>query len=221
MKVIIVGCGRIGSTLAHQMYKKGHHVTVIDQHVSAFDHLPGDFQGRMIEGDALVKNVLQRAEIEQANALAAVTRSDSLNAVLAHLAKTEYQVPRVVARNFDPRQRALQEAFHVPVAGSAGWRVQRIEDMLSDVPLRVIYSDANANFGVYQLRITAGWHGRSLQEIFPDHETRILALTRDNQPIPLPYTQALETGDLIYLNSNSEEIAALQNRLDVREEKTA
>jgi trk system potassium uptake protein len=220
MRVIIVGCGRIGSTLADQMYKKEHHVTVIDQNGSAFDNLPGDFQGRMIEGDVLVKNVLQRAEIEHANALAAVTRSDSLNAVIAHIARTEHHVPKVVVRNYDPRQRALQETFNVPIVGSAGWRVQRIEELLSDDEfLHVVYSDSIAKFGVYQLRVTDTWHGCSIQELFPDNERKILALTRDDQSIPLPYTQTLKSGDLIHLSANSEEIAGLRNRLNVREEK--
>ncbi|HNB54738.1 MAG TPA: NAD-binding protein, partial [Anaerolineales bacterium] len=74
MKVIIVGCGRVGSALAHQLNKKGHLVTVIDQNAAAFNALPNDFHGRLVEGDALVKNVLQRAEIAQADGLVAVTR---------------------------------------------------------------------------------------------------------------------------------------------------
>ena len=86
------------------MYKKGRQVTVIDQDEEAFDNLSIDFHGRTILGDVLSRSVLRRAEIEHADALAAVTRSDSLNALAAHIARAEYKVARVVARNYDPRQ---------------------------------------------------------------------------------------------------------------------
>src|SRR3990172_13346263 len=100
MKVIVVGCGQVGSALAYQLNKMEHQVTVIDRNESAFDNLPIDFQGRTIEGDVLARNVLQRAEIEEADALAAVTSSDSLNALIALIARTEFQVSKVVARNY-------------------------------------------------------------------------------------------------------------------------
>jgi trk system potassium uptake protein TrkA len=197
-------------------------VTIIDQNVSAFDYLPSDFEGRLIEGDALVKNVLQRAEIEHADALAAVTRSDSLNAVVAHIARTEYHVPKVVVRNYDPRQRALQETFNVAIVGSAGWRAHKIEELLSDNELlHVVYSDSNAKFGVYQLRIPDLWEGRMIKDLFPENEPKLLAFTRNDKPLPLPLTQALKSGDLLHISANSEEIEALRSRLNPAKENQA
>ena len=84
MRVIVVGCGRVGSTLAHSLSQAGHEVTVIDQEASAMDNLPSTFRGRTIVGDVLTWSVLQRAEVETADALAGVTNSDSLNALVAH-----------------------------------------------------------------------------------------------------------------------------------------
>jgi trk/ktr system potassium uptake protein len=134
MKVIVVGCGRVGSTLAYQLYKQGHHVTVIDQDTSAFDNLPVDFQGHTIKGDVLARNVLNRAEVEEADALAAITNSDSLNVLITHIAKTEYHVPKVIAGNANPRQLPLQEAFDITIVGAATWGAQRIVELLSDAP---------------------------------------------------------------------------------------
>jgi 2-polyprenyl-6-methoxyphenol hydroxylase-like FAD-dependent oxidoreductase len=82
MKVIVVGCGRVGSALAYQLHREGHQVTVIDHDSAAFDQLSLDFRGRTIKGDVLDRNVLRRAQVEEADALAAVTRSDSLNALV-------------------------------------------------------------------------------------------------------------------------------------------
>ena len=221
MRVIVVGCGQVGSALAYQLYKKGHQVTVIDQYVSTFDNLPIDFQGRIIEGDVLARNVLHRAEVETADALAAVTGSDTLNALVAHVARTEFQVSRVVARNCDPRKLPLQDAFGITVVGSASWGMQHIEELLSDAPLRAVFVDRNAIFTIYQLEVPKNWHGRTLQELVPEDRSRIMALTRAGQPLLVSSKQSLETGDVIYLSADPEEIEALRRRLSFQEERLA
>ena len=220
MKVIIVGCGRVGSALAHQLNKKGHLVTVIDQNAAAFNALPNDFHGRLVEGDALVKNVLQRAEIAQADGLVAVTRSDSLNVILAQIARTEYNVSKVIVRNYDPRQRALQETFNFPIVGSASWRVQKIEELLSnDGVLHSVYSDATVGIGVYQLRIPATWEGKTLQTLCTSPAVKLLALTRSDRAMPLTISQTLQTGDVVHLSARLDEIEALRARIEQKEEK--
>ena len=219
MRIIVVGCGRAGSALAYQLYIKGHQVTVIDQDASAFDNLPADFQGRLVQGDVLTRNVLQRAEIESADSLVAVTNSDSLNVLLAHIARTEYQIPRVVAGNYDPRQRPLQEAFGLPVVSSASWGAQRIEELLSDAPLQPIFLESNAVFAIYQLKVPESWSGRLLQELLPEDRGKAFALTRAGRPVPVSGSLSLETGDLIYLSVNSEEVAVLRSRLGLQQEK--
>jgi len=221
MRVIVVGCGRVGSALAYQLYKKGHLVTVIDQKASAFDNLPVDFRGRTIEGDVLAREVLRRAEIEDADALAAVTSSDSLNALIAHIARTEYRVSKVVSRNYDPRQLPLQKAFSITVIASASWGVQRIEESLSDTPLRVVFTDSQTNFAIYQFEVPEFWHGRSLQELLPEGRSKAIALRRAGQLLPISVEQTLETGDLIYLSSDPEEIEALRHRLVFQKEQLA
>ena len=221
MRVIVVGSGQVGSALAYQLYKKGHQVTVIDQYVSTFDNLPIDFQGRIIEGDVLARNVLHRAEVETADALAAVTGSDTLNALVAHVARTEFQVSRVVARNCDPRKLPLQDAFGITVVGSASWGMQHIEELLSDAPLRAVFVDRNAIFTIYQLEVPKNWHGRTLQELVPEDRSRIMALTRAGQPLLVSSKQSLETGDVIYLSADPEDIEALRRRLSFQEERLA
>lgn len=220
MKVIVVGCGRIGSALADQLYKKGHQVTVIDQDVSAFDSLPVDFHGRTIKGDVLARNVLHLAEVEEADALAAVTSSDSLNALVAYIAKTEYQVSRVVAWNYDLRQRPLQETFGIPITSSAGSGVERIEELLSYTPLRPVFVSDNPNFVIYQLEVPENWDQRPLQELLPEGRVKVLALTRAGQPMPVLSTQSLLAGDTIYLNADPEEFESLQRRLNFQKERS-
>jgi trk system potassium uptake protein TrkA len=217
MRVIVVGCGRVGSTLAYQLYKNGHQVTVIDQDVAAFDNLPLDFHGRTLAGDVLAQNVLHRAEVEEADALAAVTTSDTLNALVAHIARSEYQVARVVARNYDPALRPLLDAFGIPVVGSAGWGAQRIEELLTDAPLRIVFLDSNTNFALYQLVVDEDWRGHHLAELLPGDRAKVVEWQRAGRPLEISGEKELEAGDLLYLSVDLGEIEALRRRLGLRQ----
>jgi trk system potassium uptake protein TrkA len=219
MRVIVVGCGRLGATLAYQLNKKGNQVVVIDQDGSAFVNLPGDFKGRTIEGDVLDRNVLHRAEIGNADALAAVTASDSLNALVAYVARNEYQVSKVVARNYDPRQRSLQETFGIPVVGSAGWGAQRIEELLSDAPLRILYLDSSTNFAIYLLTVPEDWQGRPLLEVLIEDQCKTFAWIRAGKSLPISPTQPLEAWDLIYLSIPADEIDKFRLKLGIQQEQ--
>ena len=218
MRVIIVGCGRVGSTLAYQLFQKGNQVVVIDKDVSAFDNLPLDFRGRTIEGDVLAQNVLHRAEIEIADALATVTNSDSLNALVAHIARTDYQVARVVARNYDPSQRPLQEAFNISIVGSAGWGAQRIEEILSNEPLNLVYADGSTDFKLYQLEVTREWHGHTVNDFFQNGRLKLVELRRNGEQIAVSADQTLEADDCIYFSGEPDDIQALRKKLSGEQE---
>jgi trk system potassium uptake protein TrkA len=134
MNVIVIGCGRVGAEVAYDLYRKGHKVTVIDQDQAAFRNLPEDFRGLTMRGDVLTQDVLLRAGIEHAQALAAVTPSDSVNTVLGHVARVVFKVPNVVVRNYDPRKSALHQAFGLQVISPVSMGAQRIEEILSEAP---------------------------------------------------------------------------------------
>ena len=146
MNVIVVGCGRHGAELAYRMSKNQHTVVVLESDEREFKNLPADFRGRMVAGEPLDKDVLHRAGIEQADGMAVVTRSDALNAVLAHIARTVYNVPNVVTRNFHPRWRPLHEAFGLQVVSSTDWGVQRLEETLYHQDMHSIFPRAAARW---------------------------------------------------------------------------
>src|SRR5688572_22833359 len=118
MFMIVVGCGRVGAELAFRLYRGGHQVAVIDQVGASFQSLDPEYRGRTIEGEVLSKEVLQREGMETADGLAAVTNSDSTNAVVGHVARTVFHVPNVVVRNYDPRWLPMHEAFGLQVVSS-------------------------------------------------------------------------------------------------------
>jgi trk system potassium uptake protein TrkA len=221
MKVIVVGCGQVGETLAYQLYKMGHQVVVIDRDEQAFDHLPDDFQGRTVKGDVLTRTVLHRAEVNGADALFALTGSDPLNALVAHIARSEYSVANVAARNNDPRQLPLQEAFGVSVISTPGWRADSVVDLLAGEAVRAIYLDHNADLIIYKLEVPAKWEGHNLDELIPVERSEILKWTRNGGELPTAEPHFLAVGDQIYLKADAEVIEAMRSRLDARQEQKA
>lgn len=216
MNVIVIGCGRVGAALAYRLYQRGHQVTVVDPVAEAFENLPPDFRGRTIVGEALNQDVLHRAGIKKAAALAAVTNSDAVNAVVARVAHTVYHVPRVVVRNYDPRWVSLHEQLGLPVVSSASWGAQRLEELLCAPEAgRAVLSAGHGEVAVHEFTVPAAWHGRQLADLCPPGPDGCLpvALVRAGQAhLPTGDTR-LEIGDVLYLSTTPAGLPALCQRL--------
>ena len=213
MNVIVVGCGRVGAELAYRLYKKGNQVTVIDQVEAAFGGLPPDFRGRTVEGQALNQDVLRRAGIAKADALAAVTNLDSTNAVVAHIAHAVYHVPSIVVRNYDPRWRPVHEAFGQQVVSSASWGAQRMEEMLYHEDVYTVFSAGNGEVEIYEFPIPEAWHGRRLGELLPDNQCVAVALTHAGHAMLPNADGRLEACDLLHVSATQEGAAEMRKRL--------
>lgn len=215
MKTIVVGCGRVGAELAYRLYQKGHDVTVIDEREKAFQNLPTDFRGRTLEGDVLSEEMQHRCSMGQASGLAAVTNSDSLNAVVGHIARTVHQIPNVVVRNYDPRRRAFCEAFGLLVISSSSWGAQRMEEFLVQEPIRSVLATGNGDVEIYEILIGPQWQDNTVQELLADSAALPVALTRAAQTsLPTPTTK-LVTGDRLQVSATSAGIAALRKQVQV------
>ena len=102
MNIVILGCGRVGSTFARMMYKEGHTVTVIDIQSESFRRLGAKYRGVRIVGNGIDEDVLRRAGVENADVFLASTQGDNRNIMAAQIAKHVFNVPRVIARIYDP-----------------------------------------------------------------------------------------------------------------------
>ena len=102
MKIVILGCGRVGSTLATIMENKGHEVSIIDVSSDAFQRLPSNFRGQTIVGNGVDEDILVKAGIQEADAFAAVTNGDNRNIMASQVAKELFNVKKVVCRIYDP-----------------------------------------------------------------------------------------------------------------------
>ncbi len=218
MNFIVVGCGRVGAELAYRLFKSGHQLVVVDSNREAFNRLHPDFRGRTLEGEGLAESVLERAGIREAHGLAAVTNSDTLNAVVAHTARAIYDVPIVVARNYDPELRPLIEAFGLQTVSSTYWGAQRVEELLTNPLYKTVYSAGNGEVEVYELIIPERWNNRTLGELL---ELQVpcypVALTRAGRSFLPDPSLLLQEGDVLNISSTFEGIREVSERLSGKE----
>ena len=219
MNFIVVGCGRVGAELSHHLFKRGHQVVAVDSNKEAFNRLHPDFRGRTLEGEGLAESVLEHAGIREADGLAAVTNSDTLNAIVAHTAREFYNVPVVVARNYDPNLRAVLEAFGLQIVGSTFWGAQRVEELLMNPLQKMVYSAGNGEVEVYEMKIPEEWNGRMLGELLdPLKQCYPVALSRAGRAFLPEAGMQLQTDDLLNVSSTFDGIGALTARLSKKAE---
>ena len=107
MKVVIMGCGRVGAQLAALLDSEGHKVTLLDTDIYSFRRLPPDFKGTALLGNGIDQEVLRKAGIEEADVFLALTQGDNRNVMASQIAKHIFSVPRVVCRIYDPLRQEL------------------------------------------------------------------------------------------------------------------
>lgn len=219
MLIIIIGCGRLGSELALRMSLRGNQVVVIDRVAASFSNLHPDFRGRTIEGDALNQDVLKRANIEEADGLAAVTNIDALNATVAHVARVVYHVPNIIVRNYDPGWRRMHEAFDLQIVSSSSWGAQRIEELLYTSEAQTVFSAGNGEVEVYEFKIPPEWSGKRLGDLFSGIECIPVAITRAGRAsLPAPET-ILQNDDLLNISATLAGIETIRQMLKSAKER--
>jgi trk system potassium uptake protein TrkA len=214
MNVIVIGCGRVGGELAYRLYLKGHKVIVVDQSPVAFQNLPDDFRGRFVEGHAMNLDVLQRAGIEETDALAAVTSSDQVNAVIAYLASSHFNVPSVVVRNYDSHLRSMHEMFGLQVVSSTSWGAQRIEELLYRQQAHTVFSAGNGEVEIYEFSIDQYWDGQTFADLLASEECLPVALTRAGRAILPDRNMQLQEGDIVLVSATLEGSECLHQSLN-------
>jgi trk system potassium uptake protein TrkA len=130
MRVIIMGCGRVGSELSNELVDDGHDVTVIDKNPEAFFRYPPGDGATTVVGLGFDRDVLAEAGIEDADAFVAVSSGDNSNIVSARVALENFHVPKVVARIYDPRRADIYERLNIPTVATTRWGVKQIQLML-------------------------------------------------------------------------------------------
>ncbi len=113
MKIVIMGCGRVGAQIARLLEQDGHEITVLDTDAYSFRRLPHDFGGTALLGNGMDEDVLRRAGIEEADVFVAMTQGDNRNVMAAQIAKHIFNVPRVISRIYDPLRQEMYDTLGI------------------------------------------------------------------------------------------------------------
>ncbi|MBI1794331.1 MAG: TrkA family potassium uptake protein [Chloroflexi bacterium] len=203
MNVIIVGCGRVGVELALSLHQN-HLVTVIDPKPHSFDRLGLHFSGRTIQGEGLNQDTLQRAEIETAQALAAVTSSDNVNAIVARIARDIYHVGRVVARVYNPRRAPIYDKLGIQTVSSSSWGAHRMEQVLIHPGLQSVGSAGNGEVQLFEMTVPPEWSGRKVTDLLPVEHLVPVTLARGGCGILPRMDTILEADDILQVSATTE-----------------
>ncbi|HEY92108.1 MAG TPA: TrkA family potassium uptake protein [Dehalococcoidia bacterium] len=134
MRVIIMGCGRVGGRLAGLLESDGHEVTILDNDSYSFRRLPPGFKGKALLGNGIDADALRKAGIEKADAFVAVTQGDNRNVMSCQIAKHLFNVPRVLCRIYDPLRRDLFEELGLEAISPTTIFAQILREKLESSP---------------------------------------------------------------------------------------
>lgn len=199
MKVIVMGCGRVGEQVSLIMANEGHQVVVIDYDADALERLGPGFRGRKVKGVGFDKDVLIEAGIEDADAFAATSSSDTANIIAARIARNIYHVPRVVARLFDPRKAEIYQRLGLMTISSTTWGAERIHELLIHTALDPVHSFGNGEVHLLEIETPPHLVGRMVKNLSIAGEISVSAITRQGIAfIPLLGTE-LRAQDRLHL----------------------
>lgn len=205
MHIVIMGCGRVGSSLAVSLEEIGHSVAVVDREVESFRKLGPNFGGKTITGVGFDRDTLQKAGIEKAHAFAAVSSGDNSNILAARVARETYGVENVVARIYDPKRAEIYERLGIPTVATVAWSTGQMLRRLLPQDLSEEWRDPSGTLVLAQCPVHEGWVGIRIREIGERTGTRIAFVTRYGEGIlPEPDT-VLQEGDLLHVLARVED----------------
>ena len=166
MRVVVMGCGRVGASLAGQLQDAGHEVAIIDRDQTAFLRLPAAFAGTTVKGVGFDQDVLRRAGIEGADAFAAVSSGDNSNIIAARVARETFGVPKVVARIYDAKRAAVYERLGIPTVATVPWTTDRFMSALGGADSDdVAWTEPSGQVALIELNIHESWVGNLVHPV--------------------------------------------------------
>jgi trk system potassium uptake protein TrkA len=212
--VVIVGCGRVGSTLGRELVSAGHTVAVVDRKAEAFSRLGESFTGQKIMGIGFDRDVLIEAGIQKAGALAAVTNGDNSNILIARVAREEFGIERVVARIYDPKRAEIYERLGIATVATVKWTSERIlRRILPDLPA-VEWTDPSAKVVLVERELPKAIVGTRVLSL-DSAIARVVAIRRLGSAIIPTADTVVQDGDVAYVAAEIKSLETFDKSLVV------
>ncbi|AIX99845.1 Trk system potassium uptake protein TrkA [Arthrobacter sp. PAMC 25486] len=196
---VIMGCGRVGATLAHTLEDSGHSVAIIDQDERAFRRLRTGFGGRKITGVGFDQETLKQADIESAYAFAAVSSGDNSNILATRVARETFHVEHVVARIYDPGRAEIYQRLGIPTVAAVRWSADQVlRRILPETAIKGDFREPSGRLFLTELSLHPDWIGRHILDIENAARVRVAYLTRFGEGmLPGPDT-SYQQGDTVH-----------------------
>lgn len=199
MYVVVMGCGRVGASLAQALVRVGHQVSVIDRDSNAFLRLGEDFPGKKVTGMGFDRDVLIKAGIEGADAFAAVSSGDNSNIISARVARETFGVERVVARIYDAKRAAVYERLGIPTVATVPWTTDRFLHTLIHDGQPTKWRDPSGAVAVAELTLHEDWVGHAVRDLETAIRARVAFIIRFGEGVLPDRKTLIQSGDVVYI----------------------
>jgi trk/ktr system potassium uptake protein len=213
--VVIMGCGRVGSTLAHNLEDRNHTVSVIDSNPDAFRRLGPSFNGTKVTGIGFDQGVLERAGVEKADAFAAVSSGDNSNIIAARVARETFGIQQVVARIYDPGRAEVYQRLGITTVATVRWTADQVLRRLLPAGAEPDFRDPSGTIRVDHVPVNEAWIGQRTVKFQTESGSRIAWIDRLGEGMIPTRESVIQEGDLLHLvmrEENAERVYEVFNR---------
>ncbi|WP_328530466.1 TrkA family potassium uptake protein [Nocardioides sp. NBC_00368] len=207
MHVVIMGCGRVGSTLARSLEDRNHTVSVIDQNSDAFRRLGPGFNGDKVAGMGFDREVLLKAGIKRAEAFAAVSSGDNSNIISARVAREEFGIQQVVARIYDPGRAEVYQRLGISTVATVKWTADQVLRRLLPAGAEPDFRDMSGNIRIDQVIMPDSWVGERTIKFQRQSGSRIAWIDRLGEGILPVRESVIQEGDVLHIVMREEHTA--------------
>jgi len=210
--IVIMGCGRVGASLAQSLVKLDYSVAVIDQDPLAFRRLGEHFTGRQVKGMGFDRDTLIAAGIEQASAFAAVSSGDNSNIIAARVARETFGVQRVVARIYDPKRAEVYERLGIPTVATVPWTASRLLKSVLGEATAEAWRDPSGSVRLVQVTPHEAWVGHKITDFETATGARVGMMTRfgvGELPVASTLIQSGDTLHVFVTDADSDQLREL------------
>jgi len=199
MHIVIMGCGRVGSTLAHILEDNGHSIAIIDRDPQAFRRLRAGFRGRRVTGVGFDRGVLTEAGIESAAAYVAVSSGDNSNIISARVARETFGLDNVVARIYDPRRAEVYQRLGIPTVATVRWTADQILRRILPEGAEPLWRDPTGTVVLAEVTANPSWIGTRVVELEKQARVRAGFINRMGEAVVINDSTMVQEGDVLHV----------------------